>query len=129
MHSFGAFTGEVAPEQLQDINIKWVILGHSERRTHFAETDAIVAKKVENCLKLGLKVIFCFGETLAEREANQTIEVVKRQLDAIKDRVTNWDHVVLAYEPVWAIGTGKTATTEQVDEIHNWIRSYLEGVN
>ena len=78
---------------------------------------------------MGLKVIFCFGETLAEREQGHTIEVVKRQLDAIKDKVTNWDHVVLAYEPVWAIGTGKTATTEQVDEIHNWIRSYLEGIN
>ena len=67
MHSFGAFTGEIAAEQLHDINIKWVILGHSERRTLFGETDDIVAKKLENCLKVGLKIIFCFGETLAER--------------------------------------------------------------
>ena len=106
-----------------------MILGHSERRTHFGETDEIVSKKVKNCLDLGLKVIFCFGETLDQREQNKTIEVVKRQLDAIKDKVNNWENVVLAYEPVWAIGTGKTATTEQVDELHNWIRSYLEGIS
>ena len=110
-HSFGAFTGEVAAEHLKDINVTWVIIGHSERRTHFGETNQIIAKKVESALKNGLKVIFCFGETLNEREANQTIEVVQRQLNAIKDVVHDWSKVVLAYEPVWAIGTGKTATT------------------
>lgn len=127
--SFGAFTGEVAPEQLQDINIGWVILGHSERRTHFGQTDEIISQKVANCMKLGMKIIFCFGETLEQRQANQTIETVEKQLNAIKEIVTNWENVVLAYEPVWAIGTGKTATIEQVDEIHTWIRSYLEKVD
>ena len=76
-------------------------------------------------MKLGLKVIFCFGETLAEREENKTIEVVQRQLDAIKDKVTNWENVVLAYEPVWAIGTGETASPEQAQEIHAHIRSLI----
>jgi triosephosphate isomerase len=129
-NSFGAFTGEVTAEQLTDINVPWVILGHSERRTHFGENDDVVAKKVEIALKNKLKVIFCFGETLAEREANRTIEVIERQLNAIKEVASgHWQDIVLAYEPVWAIGTGKTATTEQVDEIHNWIRHYLAGVH
>jgi len=125
---FGAFTGEVAAEQLRDINIGWVILGHSERRTLFGETDDVVALKVETALKHNLKVIFCFGETLSEREAGHTIQVVERQLNAVKGLITNWNNVVLAYEPVWAIGTGKTATTEQVSEIHQWIREYLNKI-
>lgn len=104
----------MAAEQLKDINIGWVILGHSERRTLFGETDDVVALKVETALKHNLKVILCFGETLAEREAGHTIQVVERQLNAVKGLITNWNNVVLAYEPVWAIGTGKTATTEQV---------------
>jgi triosephosphate isomerase (TIM) len=123
--TFGAFTGEVAAEHLKDIKVSWVILGHSERRTHFGETDQVVAKKVESALKNDIKVIFCFGETLQEREENRTIEVVERQLNAIKGVVHDWSKVVFAYEPVWAIGTGKTATTQQVEEIHNWIRGYL----
>lgn len=127
--SFGAYTGEVSAEHLKDINIPWVILGHSERRTHFGESDQIIAKKVESALKTGLKVIFCFGETLQEREEHKTIEVVERQLNAIKEVVQDWSKVVLAYEPVWAIGTGKTATTEQVEEIHNWIRNHLQSIS
>jgi triosephosphate isomerase len=127
--SFGAYTGEVAAEHLKDINIPWVILGHSERRTHFGESDQIIAKKVESAIKNGLKVIFCFGETLQEREESRTIEVVERQLNAIKEVVHDWSKVVFAYEPVWAIGTGKTATTNQVEEIHDWIRNYLNGIN
>lgn len=114
-HGKGAFTGEIAAEQIKDINISWVILGHSERRTHFNESDLHIAEKVELAFKHHLKVIFCFGETLAEREADQTKEVVGRQLEAVKDKVVDWNSIVLAYEPVWAIGTGKTATVEQVD--------------
>jgi triosephosphate isomerase len=124
-HGFGAFTGEVAAEQIKDLNINWVILGHSERRTHFGENDEVVSKKVESAFNNKLKVIFCFGETLIEREANRTIEVVERQLNAVVHLVKDWKNIVLAYEPVWAIGTGKTATTEQVEEIHDWIRGYL----
>jgi triosephosphate isomerase len=126
---FGAYTGEVTPEQLKDINIEWVIIGHSERRTHFGETNQTLAKKVEIALKAGLKVIYCFGETLAQRENNETIKVVEEQLDAVKPLITNWSNVVLAYEPVWAIGTGKNATSEQVQEIHQWIRSYLQKID
>jgi triosephosphate isomerase len=79
-------------------------------------------------LKNNLKVVFCFGETLAEREANRTIEVVERQLNAVRYAISNWRNVVFAYEPVWAIGTGKTATTQQVEEIHHWIRGYLNKI-
>ena len=129
-HSYGAFTGEVAAEQLVDMNIGWVILGHSERRTHFGEVDELVGKKVEAALKNKLKVIFCFGETLLEREEGRTIEVVERQLNAVKHIAQgNWANLVFAYEPVWAIGTGKTATTQQVDEIHTWIRKYLSEIS
>ena len=77
-------------------------------------------------MKNGLKVIYCFGETLQQREENQTMEVIQRQLEAVKDAVSSWDNVVLAYEPVWAIGTGKTATKEQVIEVHDWIRNFLK---
>lgn len=126
---FGAYTGEVTPDQLKDINIEWVIIGHSERRTHFGETNQQLAKKVELALKAGLKVIYCFGETLAQRENNETIKVVEEQLEAVKPLITNWKNVVLAYEPVWAIGTGKNATSEQVAEIHHWIREYLEKID
>ena len=126
MHGFGAYTGEICADQIRNFDIRWVILGHSERRTHFGETDQVVAKKIESALKSGLNVIFCFGETLAEREQEKTIEVIQRQLDAARPVIgDHWNKVVFAYEPVWAIGTGKTATTEQVDEIHKWIRGYL----
>ena len=130
MHGFGAYTGEVCADQIRNFDIRWVILGHSERRTHFGETDQVVAKKIESALKSGLNVIFCFGETLAEREQGKTIEVIQRQLDAARPVIgDHWNKVVLAYEPVWAIGTGKTATTEQVDEIHKWIRGYLTKIS
>lgn len=109
------------------MKLEWVIIGHSERRTHFKETNQDLAAKVKIALQNHLKVIYCFGETLEEREANKTIDVIKNQLESIKGVVDNWDNVVLAYEPVWAIGTGKTATTQQVDEIHNWIRQWLQG--
>ena len=98
------------------MGLEWVILGHSERRTHFKESSEDIAQKMTSAFKNGLKVIYCFGESLEEREGNQTKDVVKAQLDAIKDAaVGNWNRIVLAYEPVWAIGTGKTATSEQVN--------------
>lgn len=130
MHGFGAYTGEICADQIRNFDIRWVILGHSERRTHFGETDQVVAKKIESALKSGLNVIFCFGETLAEREQGKTIEVIQRQLDAARPVIgDHWNKLVFAYEPVWAIGTGKTATTEQVDEIHKWIRGYLAKIS
>ncbi|KAG2135262.1 Triosephosphate isomerase [Suillus clintonianus] len=123
----GAFTGEISPAQLVDSNIPYVILGHSERRSIFHETSEIVAKKTVAALTATLKVIFCVGETLEEREAGLTTEVVQNQLQAAVShlQVTDWSCVVIAYEPVWAIGTGKVATSAQAQEAHLNIRAFL----
>ncbi|KAF9133549.1 triosephosphate isomerase [Mortierella sp. 14UC] len=122
----GAYTGEVAPEMLKDLGIEWVILGHSERREIFKETDEEIGVKVAHALKAGLKVMACVGEKLEEREANKTTEVVFRQLAAIAKHVSDWTNVVVAYEPVWAIGTGKVATPDQAQEVHKAIRNWLK---
>ncbi|KAG7313335.1 hypothetical protein JYU34_000446 [Plutella xylostella] len=122
----GAFTGEISPAMIKDVGSEWVILGHSERRTIFKETDELVAEKVAHALATGLKVIACIGETLEEREAGKTEEVVFRQtLPLIAAIGDNWDRVVLAYEPVWAIGTGKTASPAQAQEVHAALRNWL----
>ena len=99
---------------LKDAGLNWVIIGHSERRQIFGESDELIGEKVAHALAEGLKVIACIGETLEEREANKTEEVVFRQTGVIAKYVKDWTNVVLAYEPVWAIGTGKTATPQQV---------------
>ncbi len=124
-HKNGAFTGEVSAEQIKDFGVNWVIVGHSERRTLFGETNEIVATKVTRAQEAGLNTILCIGETLAEREENRTNDVLKVQLQAVKDSVTDWSRIVLAYEPVWAIGTGKTASPEQAQETHAFIRHWL----
>eukprot|EP01102_Stenamoeba_stenopodia_P011609 TRINITY_DN3586_c0_g1_i1.p1 TRINITY_DN3586_c0_g1~~TRINITY_DN3586_c0_g1_i1.p1 ORF type:complete len:252 (+),score=84.27 TRINITY_DN3586_c0_g1_i1:84-839(+) len=121
----GAFTGEISAEQIKDIGLEWVILGHSERRDIFGESDALIGKKVGHALAAGIKVIACIGEHLNEREAGQTNEVVFRQIKAIADNIKDWNNVVVAYEPVWAIGTGKTATPEQAQEVHIALREWL----
>lgn len=121
----GAFTGELSPGMIQDCGASWVILGHSERRNVFGEADQMVGEKVGFALQAGLSVIPCIGEKLEEREADQTTEVVFRQLSALKPHITDWTRVVLAYEPVWAIGTGKTATPAQAQEVHQAIRGWL----
>ncbi|KAJ5832477.1 hypothetical protein N7474_000788 [Penicillium riverlandense] len=123
----GAFTGEISVEQLRDTKIDWVVIGHSERRVILKETDEFIARKVKAAIEGGLSVIFCIGETLEEREANKTIEVVTRQLNAAAKELSKeqWAKVVIAYEPVWAIGTGKVATTEQAQEVHAAIRKWL----
>ncbi|KAK0546609.1 triosephosphate isomerase [Tilletia horrida] len=122
----GAFTGEVSVTQLKDASIPWVIIGHSERRTIFGELDGEVAEKTAAAIAEGLGVILCVGETLQEREANKTIDVVVRQLDAVAAKVSTdkWDKIVVAYEPVWAIGTGKVATSQQAQEVHAEIRKW-----
>jgi triosephosphate isomerase len=123
----GAYTGEVAAEMLRNLFVSHVILGHSERRTYFAETDAFINKKVVAALANQLKPILCVGETLAEREGNQTLTVVKRHVEEGLKGVTaeQMANVVIAYEPVWAIGTGKVATTAQAQEVHAFIRDLL----
>jgi triosephosphate isomerase len=123
----GAYTGEVSAEMLRTLYVTHVILGHSERRTYFAETDAFINKKVLAALGHQLKPILCVGETLAEREAGATLAVVQRHVEGglagvAKEQITN---VIIAYEPVWAIGTGKVATTAQAQEVHAYIRALL----
>lgn len=122
--SSGAFTGEVSVSMLKDAHVPWVILGHSERRTLFHESDANVAEKTAAALAQGLSVILCIGETLEQREKNQTVDVVVRQLNAVADQVTDWSKIVIAYEPVWAIGTGKVATSQQAQDVHAAIRKW-----
>lgn len=112
--SSGAFTGEISATQLVDAKVPWVILGHSERRTLFGDTDSLVADKTKAALAAGLSVILCVGETLEEREAGTTVAVVERQLNAVTKTVSDWSKIVIAYEPVWAIGTGKVASCQQV---------------
>jgi len=121
----GAFTGEVSASMLLDFGSKYVIVGHSERRTFHAESDQLVAKKYAFARAAGLVPILCVGETLEEREAGITEAVVARQLDAVIDLegIEGLANGVVAYEPVWAIGTGKTATPEQAQEVHAFIRS------
>ncbi|KAI8065130.1 triosephosphate isomerase [Gongronella butleri] len=121
----GAYTGEISPEQLKDLGIDWVILGHSERREYFAENDKFVGEKTAHALNAGVKVIACIGEKLEEREAGTTADVVTRQLKGIADEIKDWTNVVVAYEPVWAIGTGKVATPEQAEEVHDVLRKWL----
>ncbi len=123
-HEQGAYTGEVAPGMLSDFGCRYVIVGHSERRALFHDSDEIVAAKFDAALKVGLTPILCVGETLAEREAGVTEQVVARQLDAVLRQagVQGVSKSVVAYEPVWAIGTGKTASPEQAQAVHAFIR-------
>ncbi|PSR86711.1 Triosephosphate isomerase [Actinidia chinensis var. chinensis] len=122
----GAFTGEVSAEMLLNLGVTWVILGHSERRLIMNESNEFVGDKVAYALSVGLKVIACVGETLEQRESGSTMSVVAAQTNAIADRISNWSNVVIAYEPVWAIGTGKVATPAQAQEVHSELRKWLK---
>lgn len=125
----GAFTGEISVAQLKDSKIAWTILGHSERRTLLNETDDVVSCKTKYAADNGIGVIWCCGETLEQREAGKTVEVVTKQLEALKAGLADWSKIVVAYEPIWAIGTGKVATTEQAQEVHKAIRGWLKNVS
>jgi triosephosphate isomerase len=124
----GAYTGEVSPGMVRDAGCDYVILGHSERRQYFEETDAMVNKKVRAALAVELSPILCVGESLVERESGRTFEVVHRQLQEGLAGCSEEEmgRVVIAYEPIWAIGTGKTATVEQANEVHAHIRNLLD---
>lgn len=120
----GAFTGEVSADMLKSVGVETVILGHSERRSYFHESDALIADKTTTALRNGMTVIFCFGEELADRKSDNHFNIVENQL---KDGLfhisdADWEKVVLAYEPVWAIGTGETASPDQAQEMHAFIR-------
>ena len=123
----GAFTGEVSAAMVKSTGAQYVILGHSERREYYKETPAILKEKVLLALKNGLKVIFCIGESLEEREANKQNEVVKAELEGSVFNLTaeEFSNIIIAYEPIWAIGTGKTATADQAEEIHAYIRQVI----
>jgi len=122
----GAFTGEVSPPMLLEIGVHGALVSHSERRQLFGETDAAAALRAQAALGAGLQVIACVGETEAEREAGETEAVLRRQVEAIRDGVEARKGLTLAYEPVWAIGTGKTATPEIAQEAHAFIRGILD---
>lgn len=124
----GAFTGEISPKMLKSIDVKTVILGHSERREYFGEDDALLAKKVDAALENKMDVIFCFGEVLADRKANKQEAVVESQISnaLFHLEADAFKNIVLAYEPVWAIGTGETASPEQAQDMHAFIRKTLE---
>lgn len=126
----GAFTGEVSASMLKSVGCEYVILGHSERRAIFGETDELINKKIKKALLSNLKPIFCVGETLEEREYGITKDVVKRQVTGgLKDiTVDELEKIIIAYEPVWAIGTGKTATPAQAEEVHAFIRELVTGL-
>lgn len=123
----GAFTGEISPVMLKELGVEYVILGHSERRHIFGESDELISQRVEGVCKFGLTPILCVGETLKEREEGKTFKKVEEQLRLGLQRVKdiNSSPIVVAYEPVWAIGTGKNATPEQAEEVHAFIRKLL----
>ena len=123
----GAYTGEISVGMLKSIDVNTVILGHSERRAYFDETNALLAEKVNTALKHNLTIIFCFGEELADRQSNNHFSVVETQLREALFHIeeSQWANIVLAYEPVWAIGTGETASPEQAQEMHAFIRTLL----
>lgn len=126
LYKNGAFTGEVSARMIRDYGLNWVILGHSERRALFGETNEVVGTKVKNALNEGLNVIACVGEKLQDRESGNTMNVILKQMNAIAKNVNDWNKMVIAYEPVWAIGTGKTATPEQAQEVHGEVRNWVE---
>merc|ERR1719230_2441620 len=121
----GAFTGEWTAEMAAECGFGWTLIGHSERRTKYGETDEDTGAKVARALAAGLRVMLCIGETLEEREKGITNSVNERQLKACIPSIRDWDKVVIAYEPVWAIGTGKTATPEMAQETHKAIRKFI----
>ncbi len=129
-HEVGAFTGEQSAAMLKEFGVRYVIVGHSERRQYHGETDALVAAKAQRALACGITPIVCVGESLAEREAGKTEEVVKRQLAAVIHSNGHCiSEIVVAYEPVWAIGTGKTASPEQAQQVHAVLRAQLKAAS
>ncbi|KAF4696903.1 triosephosphate isomerase [Perkinsus olseni] len=130
-YGYGAHTGDTPAEMLVDSGIEWTIVGHSERRQHCGETDEVVGQKTSRAIDKGLKVVACVGETLDQREAGVTLDVLQRQLQSIIDHVgtspESWKSLVVAYEPVWAIGTGCSASPEDVETVHASLRQWLAG--
>lgn len=125
---FGAYTGEISMAQIYACGARWVLIGHSERRTYFGETEELLRQKVSDALARGLSVMYCIGETLAQRQKGETLNVLRRQLETVLSPSLPWERVAVAYEPVWAIGTGVNATPEQAQEAHAFIRQVLSAM-
>ena len=127
IEDYGSFTGAISPKMLKELGCKYVILGHSERRAYYNETDAGLKQKVKKALTYDMEVVFCFGEELDQRKAGSHFEVVQSQLETVLFDLnsTEWSKIILAYEPVWAIGTGETASPEQAQDIHAYIRGLI----
>ncbi|MCS7296867.1 MAG: triose-phosphate isomerase [Bacteroidia bacterium] len=123
---FGAFTGEVSMAQIAACGAKWVLVGHSERRYYFGESHELLQQKLKDAQRRGLSVIYCVGETLSQREAGQTFDVLSQQIEEVLQGEILWEKLAIAYEPVWAIGTGVHATPAQAQEAHAFIRSLLQ---
>lgn len=122
----GAYTGELSPELLKDAGITTTLIGHSERRQYFGDDEQVISAKIKNAEANGMYIVLCIGENLQQRESNQTTQVVFRQLETVKSSILNWDNLAIAYEPVWAIGTGKSASPDQAEEVHAELRKWLE---
>lgn len=127
-HESGAYTGEISAKMLKSVGVETVILGHSERRAYYNETNEVLEAKVKSAIEQGMTVIFCFGEELDDRKSDKHFDVVEKQLkeSIFKLPKSAWDKIILAYEPVWAIGTGETASPEQAQEMHKHIRTLIE---
>lgn len=123
----GAYTGEISAKMLSSIGIKTTIIGHSERREYFSETHEILKSKVDTLIENSIKIIFCFGEELKDRKTNNHFNIISNQISESLFHLSSldWDNIILAYEPVWAIGTGETASSDQVQEMHSFIRSFI----
>jgi len=121
----GPFTGAISPLMLKDLGVEYVIIGHSERRIYFKETNQIINKKIKKCLESGLKVIFCIGESLKDRKAGKKTNVLKSQIKIGLDGVKNFENIFIAYEPVWAIGTGKNCSVKETISACRFIRNFL----
>ena len=123
----GAYTGEISAKMLSSIGIKTTIIGHSERREYFSETHEILKNKVDTSIENSIKIIFCFGEELKDRKTNNYFNIISNQISESLFHLSSldWDNIILAYEPVWAIGTGETASSDQVQEMHSFIRSFI----
>ena len=120
----GSFTGEISAHMLKSINVEYIIIGHSERRIYFNEKDFVLEKKIAICLENNLSPIFCFGETVEDRESNNHLKIIERQLSVLPKK--GLEKIILAYEPVWAIGSGKTPTTHQIQEVHNYVKQLYD---
>ncbi len=122
----GAYTGEISFPMLRELHVSSVILGHSERRQYFGESDEALAKKVKSCFENNMTAILCVGETLEQRKAEKTFSVIEKQIDIALGQISNIEKLVIAYEPVWAIGTGVSASVSQAQEVHSYIRNLVE---